>query len=51
MSATRLRDQLERCPLIAILRGMTPEEAPWVLETLVAAQVRILEVPLNSPRP
>jgi 2-dehydro-3-deoxyphosphogalactonate aldolase len=51
MMAAALRDHLERCPLIAILRGMTPEEAPWVLETLVAAQFRILEVPLNSPRP
>ena len=45
-----LRDSLARCPLIAILRGMKPEEAPWVLETLVAAGFRILEVPLNSPR-
>jgi 2-dehydro-3-deoxyphosphogalactonate aldolase len=46
-----LRDCLRQLPLIAILRGMTPEEAPWVLETLVAAGFRILEVPLNSPRP
>jgi 2-dehydro-3-deoxyphosphogalactonate aldolase len=45
-----LRDSLARCPLIAILRGMKPEEAPWVLETLVAAGFQILEVPLNSPR-
>ena len=45
-----LRDSLAQCPLIAILRGMKPEEAPWVLETLVAAGFRILEVPLNSPR-
>ena len=44
-----LRDCLQRLPLIAILRGMTPEEAPWVLETL--AGFSILEVPLNSPRP
>lgn len=44
-----LRDCLQRLPLIAILRGMTPEEAPWVLETL--AGFPILEVPLNSPRP
>jgi 2-dehydro-3-deoxyphosphogalactonate aldolase len=44
-----LRDCLRRLPLIAILRGMTPEEAPWVLETL--AGFSILEVPLNSPRP
>jgi len=44
-----LRDCLRRLPLIAILRGMKPEEAPWVLETL--ADFSILEVPLNSPRP
>jgi 2-dehydro-3-deoxyphosphogalactonate aldolase len=46
-----LRDCLRRLPLIAILRGMKPEEAPWVLEALVAAGFAILEVPLNSPRP
>ena len=46
-----LRDCLRQMPLIAILRGMTPEEAPSVLETLVAAGFRILEVPLNSSRP
>jgi 2-dehydro-3-deoxyphosphogalactonate aldolase len=46
-----LRDSLKRSPLIAILRGMTPEEAPWVLECLTAAGFRTLEVPLNSPRP
>jgi 2-dehydro-3-deoxyphosphogalactonate aldolase len=46
-----LRDALARLPLIAILRGMKPEEAPAVLECLVDAGFRILEVPLNSPRP
>jgi 2-dehydro-3-deoxyphosphogalactonate aldolase len=44
-----LRDCLQRLPLIAILRGMKPEEAPWVLEIL--SGFSILEVPLNSPRP
>ena len=46
-----LRDCFQRLPLIAILRGMKPEEAPWVLETLAAVGFPILEVPLNSPRP
>jgi len=46
-----LRDCLDRLPLIAILRGMKPDEAPWVLETLSTAGFQILEVPLNSPRP
>lgn len=39
------------CPLIAILRGLTPGEAVEVGEALVAAGLRILEVPLNSPEP
>lgn len=51
MEIDMLRDCLARMPLIAILRGMTPEEAPWALETLTTAGFRILEVPLNSPRP
>jgi 2-dehydro-3-deoxyphosphogalactonate aldolase len=45
----QLRDCLRRLPLIAILRGMIPEEAPAVLAAL--AGFSILEVPLNSPRP
>ena len=45
------RDSLRHAPLIAILRDMTPEEAPWVLDCLAAAGLHILEVPLNSPRP
>ena len=49
-SAEILRDSFQHLPLIAILRGMKPEEAPWVMETLIAAGFRILEVPLNSPR-
>jgi 2-dehydro-3-deoxyphosphogalactonate aldolase len=50
-TADHLRERLDRCPLIAILRGMKPEEASWVMETLLAAGFQILEVPLNSPRP
>lgn len=39
------------CPLIAILRGISPEEAEAIGEALVEAGIRIIEVPLNSPRP
>ena len=38
-------------PLVAILRGLTPAEAPAVGDVLVEAGFRLLEVPLNSPRP
>ncbi|MEK7346327.1 MAG: 2-dehydro-3-deoxy-6-phosphogalactonate aldolase [Pseudomonadota bacterium] len=38
-------------PLIAILRGLTPAEAPAMGEALVSSGFAIIEVPLNSPQP
>ena len=38
-------------PVIAILRGITPSEAPAIGAALVEAGVRMIEVPLNSPDP
>lgn len=35
------------CPMVAILRGLTPEEAPTVGSILFEAGFRLLEVPLN----
>lgn len=40
-----------RCPLIAILRGVRPDEVEAIGEALVAAGFTIIEVPLNSPQP
>jgi 2-dehydro-3-deoxyphosphogalactonate aldolase len=42
---------LEPLPLIAVLRGISPEEVDQVARVLFDAGFRILEVPLNSPRP
>ncbi len=40
-----------RHPLVAILRGATPDRAADLGRTLHGAGVRIVEVPLNSPEP
>ncbi|NIF55798.1 2-dehydro-3-deoxy-6-phosphogalactonate aldolase [Burkholderia sp. Ax-1724] len=41
----------EACPLIAILRGVTPADAADHGQALYEAGFRIVEVPLNSPQP
>lgn len=38
-------------PLVAILRGLTPAEAPAIGDALHGAGFRLIEVPLNSPDP
>lgn len=38
-------------PLIAILRGLQPDRAASIVRILYDAGIRIVEVPLNSPRP
>ena len=40
-----------RCPLIAILRGVKPDEVEAIGEGLVDAGFTLIEVPLNSPDP
>ena len=42
---------LARCPLVAILRGIRPDEAVPIAAALEAAGFAIVEVPLNSPDP
>jgi 2-dehydro-3-deoxyphosphogalactonate aldolase len=42
---------LAGAPLVAILRGVRPEEAVAIGRALVAGGVRVIEVPLNSPDP
>jgi 2-dehydro-3-deoxyphosphogalactonate aldolase len=44
-----LSQWLKRCPLIAILRGVRPEECEAIAAALEDAGVAIVEVPLNSP--
>ena len=44
-------DAVARLPLVAILRGITPAEAPAVGQALWNAGWHLMEVPLNSPDP
>ena len=46
-----LHRYLDECPLIAIIRGVTPDEAEAIGEAMLEGGIRIIEVPLNSPDP
>lgn len=52
MSAnTRFDAAFAACPLVAILRGVKPDEVEAIAQALFDAGFRIIEVPLNSPDP
>lgn len=46
-----LKRRLDECPLVAIIRGVTPDDAEGIGPVLHDAGFRIIEVPLNSPQP
>lgn len=46
-----LRRALTQCPVVAILRGVKPDEVESVGDALVEAGIAVIEVPLNSPHP
>ncbi len=46
-----LKQALAQNGLVAILRGLRPEEAPAIGDVLYKAGLRVIEVPLNSPQP
>ena len=45
------RRYFDQCPLVAIIRGVTPDEAEAIGQAVYDAGIRIIEVPLNSPDP
>ena len=47
----KLEAWFARMPVVAILRGVGPEEVVAIGEALVNAEIGIIEVPLNSPEP
>lgn len=48
---SKFQSAFAKCPLVAILRGIRPEEADGVGEVLAQAGFTLVEVPLNSPDP
>jgi 2-dehydro-3-deoxyphosphogalactonate aldolase len=46
-----LRNFLDQCPLIAIIRGVTPADAEAIGDAIHEGGIRIIEVPMNSPEP
>jgi len=51
MSIELFHRYFDQCPLVAIIRGVTPAEAADVGQALFDSGIRIVEVPLNSPDP
>ena len=48
---SRFAAAMARLPLVAILRGIKPAEAPAVLRALIDHGFLLIEAPLNSPDP
>jgi 2-dehydro-3-deoxyphosphogalactonate aldolase len=46
-----LHRYLDECPLVAIIRGVTPDEVEAIGDAVHEGGIRIVEVPLNSPEP
>lgn len=46
-----LDDALSECPVVAILRGVRPDEVLDHAQVLFTAGVRCVEAPMNSPDP
>ena len=47
----RFEDAAKACGIVAILRGVTPDEVTGIGDALHEAGIRVVEVPLNSPQP
>ncbi len=50
-ASTDFSAAMAQCPLVAILRGVRPDEVEAVADQLVEAGFTLIEVPLNSPDP
>jgi 2-dehydro-3-deoxyphosphogalactonate aldolase len=49
--SSRFADAMAKLPLVAILRGIRPDESTPILMALIDAGFHLIETPLNSPQP
>lgn len=49
--STLLETWLSKVPVVAIIRGVQPDEAPEIGAAILEAGIGVIEVPLNSPQP
>ncbi len=49
--STLLETWLNKIPVVAIIRGVRPEEANEIGAAILEAGIGVIEVPLNSPKP
>lgn len=47
----RFSNLFQALPIVAILRGITPEEVEAICAVLFEENIRLIEIPLNSPEP
>ncbi|WP_111642181.1 2-dehydro-3-deoxy-6-phosphogalactonate aldolase [Marinimicrobium alkaliphilum] len=50
MQTVEWQNHWQRLPLVAILRGIAPDEVPAVAQVLHEAGISLIEVPITSPR-
>ena len=48
-TGVNLAEALAECPIVAILRGICPDEVEAIADALVSSGIRAIEIPLNSP--
>ncbi len=51
MNIEKLKQNFELMPVVAIIRGVRPDEALAIGQAIADSGIRIIEVPLNSPEP